>query len=409
MDTRAAEEQVLTTRLISIVVIFTLTLCYPAGAVRAEEPQSEPGALEFFSPSRSSLPPFVMGPRIGTSKPSKSLVLLNLGKNSLTVKTQYFEKPVEAASGLTTENQAQGQLSALATSSIIDRLLKAEGELAYSSFNAQSADTPNLGGLGDERYRLFRFGAKGAWADFMYGAEYRSVGKDFINLSGAKFAGDQEGGELWVQKKLGLFSVKTSLSDFTNNVAEDPTLPQMTTFQGGANLSYTRPSWPVFSVFYSKGSQWSANEPSGFHPRSGSVDTVGTSLYYNASKWDTTLSSTYSLSDMTIKPAGRYHLSPYEVQTNTPVLALALNYRPSILPVQISTFGSYSHTEANDGYTNSDFLNLSASMVLNLGESRYGKNTLSLGTTLNHYLDNVNPDGSSQDLSVWVRLKVAAF
>ncbi|MGH7767581.1 MAG: hypothetical protein ACREQP_09020 [Candidatus Binatia bacterium] len=396
-------------RFVFIVAVFTLALCYPASAVRAEEPQSAPGTLEFLSPSQSSLPPFVMGRRIGTSKPAKSLVLLNLGKNSLTVKTQYFEKPVEAASGLTTENQAQGQLSALATSSIIDRLLSAEGELAYTSFNSRSVDSQHLDGLADENHRLFRFGAKGTWADFMYGAEYRSVGKDFINLSGAKLAGDQEGGELWVQKNFGLFTVKTSLSDFTNNIAEDPTLPQMTTFQGGANLSYARPSWPVFSVFYSKGSQSSANEPSGFHPRTGSIDTVGTSLYYNASKWDTTLSSTYSLSDMTVKPAGRYRLSPSEVQTNTPVLSLALNYRPTFLPVQISTFGSYTHTEASDGYTNSDILNLSAAMAWNLGESRYGKNTLSLGTTFNRNLDNVNPDGSNQDLSVWVRLKVAAF
>jgi hypothetical protein len=404
----------LTTRFISIVIVLTFAFFYSPGAVRAEESQRAPAAMEFFSPSQADLPPFVTGERIATSKPSKSLVLLNLGKNSLTVKTQYFEKPVEGASGLATENQTQGQWSALATSSIIDRLLNAEGELAYNSFNSQSVDSQSvdsqyLGGLGDERHMLFRFGAKGAWADYMYGAEYRSVGKDFINLSGPKWTGDQEGAELWVQRKFGLFTVKTSLSDFTNNVAEDLALPQMTTFQGGANLSYARPSWPVFSVFYSKGSQWSANEPSGFHPRSGSVDTVGTSLYYNASKWDTTLSSTYSLSDMNVKPPDRYRLSPYEVQTNTPVLSLALNYRPSILPVQISAFGSYSHTEASDGYTNSDILNLSASMVWNLGESRYGKNTLSLGTTLNRNLDNVNPDGSNQDLSVWVRLKVAAF
>jgi hypothetical protein len=396
-------------RFVFIVAIFTLALCYPAGAVRAEEPQTAPAALEFFSPSQLNLPPFAMGGRSETSNPTKSLVLLNLGKNGLTVKTQYFEKPLEAVSGLASENQAQGQWSTVATSSLIDRLLTAEGELAYSSFNSQSVDSQDLGGLGDEQHRLFRFGAKGAWADFMYGTEYRSVGKDFINLSGAQFAGDQEGSEVWLQRKWGLFTVKTSLSDLTSNVADDPALPQMTTFQGGANLSYARPSWPVFSIFYSKGSKWSSNEPSGFHPQTGSIDSIGTSLYYQASKWDTTLSSSYSFSDMTSKPAGRYDLSPYEVHITTPTLTLALNYRPTILPVHISTFGSYSHTEASDGYTNADFLNLSAAMVLNLGESRYGKNTLSLGTTLNRNLDNVNPEGSNQDLSVWMRLKVAAF
>jgi hypothetical protein len=203
--------------------------------------------------------------------------------------------------------------------------------------------------------------------------------------------------------------VKTSLSDLTSNVADDPTLPQMTTFQGGANVSYAPPSWPVFSVFYSKGSQWSSNEPSGFHPRAGAVDSVGTSLYYKAWNWDTTLSSTFSFSDMTIKPGGHYRLSPSEVQTNMPALSLALNYQPTILPVQLSAFGAYTHAEASDGYTNFDVLNLSASMVWSLGESRHGKNSLSLGTTLNRSLDNANPGVSNQDVSVWVRLKVAAF
>jgi len=133
------------------------------------------------------------------------------------------------------------------------------------------------------------------------------------------------------------------------------------------------------------------------------------SLYHGGSKWDSTLSSTYSLSDMTIRAPDRFRLSPSQVQTSSPELSFALNYRPSILPVQLSAFGSYSHTEASDGHTNSDFLNLSASMAWNLGETRYGKNTLSLGTSLNRNLDRLYAESSSQDVSVWVRLKVAAF
>jgi len=398
-----------TTRIISIVFIMTLAGFYSPGDVRAEEPQPAPAPLELFSPSQAGLPPFVTGDRSVRFTPSKSLVLLSLGKNSLTVKTQYFEKPAEAPGGLSTEAQAQGQWSALATSSIFDRFLNAEGELAYNSFNSQSVNSQYLGGLGDGQHRLFRLGAKGAWAEYMYGAEYRSVGKDFVNLSGPKLTADQEGAEVWLQRKFGLFTVKTSLSDFTNNVVHDPSLPHVTTFQGGANLSYARPSWPVLSVFYSKGSQRSSDEPAGFQPQTGGIDSIGTSLYYTGGKWDTTLSSIYSFKDIISKPAGRYHLSSSEVQTNSPTLSLALNYRPSILPVQISAFGSYSHTEASDGYTNTDALNLSASIVWNLGESRYGKNTLSLGTTLNRNLDNLNPAVSNRDLAVWMRLKVAAF
>jgi hypothetical protein len=44
-----------------------------------------------------------------------------------------------------------------------------------------------------------------------------------------------------------------------------------------------------------------------------------------------------------------------------------------------------------------------------LGESRAGKSTLSLGTTLNRYLDNIDQANSNRDVSVWVRLKLADF
>lgn len=392
------------TRLVSILIIAAVTFGLAPAPGHANDFRNAPGPLEFFSISQLVVPPFSNVERPGTAQPSKSLVLLNWGQNALTVKTQYFEKAAEAPTPLSAQNQAQGQLRALATSSIFDRLLGTEGELAYSSFNSKS-----LGGLGEEPNRMIRSGLKGEWAEYMYGAEYRSVGKDFTNLAGPKFAGDQKGGELWVQRKFGIFTVRTSLSDFTNNVAGDSLLPQITRLQGGASISVAQPSWPVLSLFYFMGSQWSSNEPIGLHPQTGTIDSVGTSLYYKASKWDTTLSSTYSLNEITTHPAGRFRLSPSEVQTNTPVLSLALNYRPSILPVQVTTFGSYTHTEASDGYTNNDGINVSASMVWNLGESRAGKSTLSLGTTFNRYLDHIDPAGSNRDVSVWGRLKVAAF
>jgi hypothetical protein len=394
----------LTTRFSSILFISFALFYLPAAQGRANEASRPDGALEFFSAAPSGVPPFVDGERPGASQPNKSLVLVNLGRNSLTVKTQLVEKPAEGWSGLATQDQGQGKLSTVATSSIFGRLLIAEGEWAYNS-----SDVKSLGGLGQGPNRLLRLGAKGAWAEYMYGAEYRSVGKDFVNLGGPAFAGDQEGGELWVQRKLGLFTVKTSVSDFTNNVAADPNVLDVTKLQGGANLSYARPSWPVLSLFYSKGSQWSSNEPDGFQPQTGTFDSLGTALQYKAAQWDTTLSSTFSFDDITTRPDRRFRLAPARAQTHTPALSLGLNYRPSILPVQVSAFGSYTKTEASDGHTDNDVFNLSAALVWSLGETPAGKNTLSLGTTVNNHLDNVNPEASSENVSVWVRLKVAAF
>jgi hypothetical protein len=399
-------------RLISIL-IFVAGFCVAAIQGRAEEPQNTLDHLELFSASQLSLPPFTGGERNGIAPSSnKSLVLLNWSDNSLVVKTQYLEKPADKTHGFATQDQSQSQFSALATSSIIDRYLTAEGELAYSSFNSKPL---SLSGFGEGQNRLVRFGLKGAWADFMYGAEYRSVGKDFLNLAGTKFADDQDGSELWVQKKLGIFALKLSMSEFTNNVAQYPTLPKIGKLQGGASLSIAPSSWPVLSLFYFKGSQWSSNEPADFLPQTGSLDSVGASLYYKASQWDSTFASTYSVSDITSKlgkeqtTSGRFHLNSSRVQTATPALSLGLNYRPSILPLQITAFGSYSKSKASDGYTSTNLFNLSASLNWTLGESRAGKSTLSLGTTLNRYLDNIDPANSNRDVSVWVRLKLAAF
>jgi hypothetical protein len=241
------------------------------------------------------------------------------------------------------------------------------------------------------------------------------VEKNFMNLTAAPVAVDQDGEELWAQKKFGIFGLKLSASEFTDNLAGDPARPQISKLQGGASVSVASGSWPVLSFFYFKGSQWSSNEPAGSHPQTGTTDSAGTSLLYKAGQWDTTLSSTYSLSDITSNlgkqpfAAGRFHLNSSRIQTNTPVLALGLNYRPSILPVQVNTFGSYAMTRASDGYTSTDVFNLSASLNWTLGDSRIGKNTLSLGTTFNRSLDNITPASSTQDVSVWVRLKVAAF
>lgn len=398
------------TRLVSILIIAAVTFGLGPAPGHANDFRNAPGPLEYFSISQLVVPPVSNVERPGTAQPSKSLVLLNWGQNALTVKTQYFEKAAEAPTPLSAQNQAQGQLRALATSSIFDRLLGAEGELAYSSFNSKS-----LGGLGEVPNRMIRFGLKGEWAEYVYGAEYRSVGKDFMNLSGPSIAGDQDGGELWVQKKFGIFTARMSLSDFTNNVAGDSLLPQITRLQGGASISVAQPSWPVLSLFYLMGSQWSSNEPSDFHPQTGSFDSFGASMNYKAAQWDTTLASTYALSDITSRlgneptSAGGFRSNSSRVLTATPALSLGLNYRPSILPLQIGASGAYSKNKASDGYTNNDVFHLSANLTWSLGETRAGKNTLSLGTTFNRYLDHIDPAGSNRDISVWVRLKIAAF
>ena len=381
------------------IPVFFVAFCFLTGAGWAEEPQNTPSILDSFPFSQPGLvPPFAGGERIGISQlgPSKSVVLLNLGQG-LTLKTQYIEKQSgDGLKGPSMQDHTRGQLKALAASSLVDRLLTAEGELGYGSFNAKS-----LEGLGEQQHRLLRFGVKGAWTDIAYGAEYRSVGRDFTNLAGPKVTSDLEGEELWVKKQFGMLGVKASLSEFTNNVAQEPTSPRITKMEGGTTVSMAPPSWPVLSLFYFRGSLASSKEPDDFRPQSGSLENFGTSLYYQASRWEATLSSTYALTDVSNRPS--------RVQTDTPLLSLGLTYRPTTAPVDIATFGSYARTKASDRSTNSSAFNLAASLVWSLGQSVGGKKTLSIGTTYNRHLDAIDPGSSQEDFTAWVLLKIASF
>lgn len=384
-------------------LLLILALCLSAAAARADAPQkTAPGAWEFFSPGNlTGLPPLAGEPGATPPKLNRSFELLNLWENGLKVKTDYIQQqPGDDLKSLLPETTQPGEVKALVTSSLVDRLLDAEGELAYSS-----PDSQKLPGVGEEAHRLLRFGVKGGWANFAYGAEYRSVGKDFVNLAGPGFAADQQGAELWTEQKYGIFGFKETLSHFTDNTAADPGRPLTTRALGGASLSVARPAWPVVSFFYTGGLLSTSREPGGFAPQRGALHSLGTSLQYRVAGLEATLASAYSLNDI----ASRAGAASTRVATRTPLFSLALNYRPSILPVQVNTFGSYATTKTSDGCADNNGVNLSGALAWNLGESRAGKNTLFLGGTFNRRVDHIDPGASSHDASVWLRLKVAGF
>lgn len=392
------------------VLLFLTTLFFLAFSVRGEEPQTTINQPQLFSSSDAGLPPFVETAKNALSPASnKSLVLLNLDNNTFTLKTQYAEKFDDKPRFLIAPDRSQEQFGLLATSSVFGRYLTAEGEVAYNSSPSLGPRPQSLFDFGETQNRLLRFTFKGAVADFAYGAEYRSVGKDFFNLNNAKIAKDQEGGEIWLQKSFGIFGFKLSGSEFTNNVARDPALPQISKLQGGASASISPQSWPSLSVFYYKGLQRSLNEPAGSDTQNGSLNSFGASLYYRGSQWDGTLAATYSMSDIMSRSGKGQNAGRYFERTMSPGMSFGLNYYPSILPVQLTAFGAYSKTATGDKYTNSDVLNLGAALNWKLGGSGAAKSTLSVGAGFNAYLDNVNAYNSNHDVSVWTRLKVPVF
>jgi hypothetical protein len=193
--------------------------------------------------------------------------------------------------------------------------------------------------------------------------------------------------ELWAQQKFGVLSVKASVSESSNSAEENPAFPHVTTVQRGMTMNIAVPAWPVFSLSYYQGSTTSSSDLGIPRPGETSWKTVGSSLYYRTSLWETTLSSTYSPWQATLVPS------------------LGLTYRLLDGRVAITSFGSYGKTRSVDGFT----INASSFLVWQLERTSAGEKTLSFGAMFNRYVDGSHPNTSNGNLSVWALFKIASF
>jgi len=108
---------------------------------------------------------------------------VNLGPKVIELKASYFEKREEAngLNGLLDDGKSQRYFDLLATSSYLDGKMVADGELAYSALDSLKTQCHC-----DELPRMLRLGLKHRWGDLSYGADYRSLGKGFVSITGAK-------------------------------------------------------------------------------------------------------------------------------------------------------------------------------------------------------------------------------
>ncbi|MDH3444690.1 MAG: hypothetical protein OEN50_12235, partial [Deltaproteobacteria bacterium] len=130
---------------------------------------------------------------------------VNFWQNTLTVETKYLETNEEPAKpetmGLASHQRSLLKLRMAAP--IFDNLLSSEGEYSYSFLSHQVND-----GLGNPRNRLARLRFSGDWQNYKYGAEFRSVGKDFVNIGGRRITPDREGGEIWSEGNFGALKLR---------------------------------------------------------------------------------------------------------------------------------------------------------------------------------------------------------
>ena len=337
--------------------------------------------------------------------------------------------------GLLMSGETSGYLNVKVDPSILQGLLTFEGEMAYrpnDEFYYQQ-------GFREYRPQMYRINVSGEWLGFEYGGKYVSVDDDFERLQGVRLNSDQEGREVWLKKSIGVFQIKTFLSDYWDNVDFNPSRPRIRKTQGGVALDIAIPSFPFVSLSYSRGSALTTRRGNGSDPKSESIESFYGYIFYGRTKWDVSISSGYYLSDdkfqsdvkgkmlyselsasyrptdsIIITPGIGFTSEKYEwfgggSEYTTPTASLTLSYYPAEGPFGFTTYAYYSRYKGNDGYTDASTLNGTGELTWRLGKTILGDHTISLTFGYYHYLDAIYSVSTYKDFSVQVAYKIATF
>ncbi len=295
----------------------------------------------------------------------------------------------------------------------------------------------------DNRFEIFRL--EQHLKDFKFGLEYRYVAKHlnhfsrYKNKTGTKtkvgLKNDQEGVEIWGEKKIGAIGVKTFFSRFLNNVGRDTVIPRMLTHKYGIEMNYRMESLPI-CLSFSHFEENSENDAGVGSPEyeGHQKETYNGSLKYSGGKgFDITASSSYSLSrDLlhpdqrtvsirngirtTIRPAphltitpvlsiGEYRYLWYGEHEIHPSAALFFMYHRIFKIINLAFHGRYSQAKNTDQTLDNERLTTSIGLTWNEKNFFSRKIGYSLNLGYNHYLDNIQPDSSYSSLYASFKLE----
>ncbi len=217
---------------------------------------------------------------------------VNLWQKTMTVETKFIETPEGPAKPgvLGVASHQRSLLKLQMAAPIFDNLLSSEGEYSYSFLSHQVQD-----GLGNPQNRLARLRFSGDWRNVEYGAEFRSVGKNFVNIGGRRMTPDREGGEIWAEGKFGILKLRAAMGSFWDNLEHDPARMQVTRSHGKLTAHFNRAPWPAFKLAYTRIAESSGREPRGVAPLNRWIDAWEASVEKKIQNWRTTLTSFLSI------------------------------------------------------------------------------------------------------------------
>jgi hypothetical protein len=330
------------------------------------------------------------GDSISSPYPAGKTIVLDFGPKLVNLKASYLEKrePLNASNADLQESEVRRYLNLLATSSFGGTGLTGESELAYSPLNSLPGECTCR-----DWPKMFRFGLKNRWAGFRYGADYKSIDRGFVSLSGVGTDHNRDEAQLWGEHALGPFNVRGSIGESW----EKPLETDNSRVSRGATLalSLNRPQWgAMFASTY----QWVEQRPS---PNQ------------EATVLTNTLTGSYRpFSFLSVKPnfSITEERNQYTgVRTGTPRTELTFAYTPPLDSFKLIGGSSFARSFSADGLNNVKTVGTTAAIDWKLGKFVGEDDILSFNLNYNQQLDFNSPVNSYNNFSGMLQLKIFGF
>ncbi len=372
------------------ILMFVLCLCHRVAFAQTDDsefvPTDTPGTVDLLPSSfaRSD------GTLRDINRPSKTTFALELGPKLVELKATYWEKRQE--DGLPVGDSSDPHATNLgryfdlfATSSGFDGRLVGESEIAYSALGFSSVVT-------EQQPIMRRLGVKGRWGKTGYGVSYRSFGRGFVSLAGAKVEHDRDESQLWGEYDFGLFRFRSAAGETweTDSATNDLTL----TRTAATSFHLDKPNW---SALFSSSYSWIGRREelsdktialaNGFALiyRPATLFTIEPNVNFRQ-EWD---------------PAMR-------LKTDTPSAGLALAYRP-FRDLQMIGRTSYARDLSDDPLKNAYIVNTPAGLNWKLGKSFFGEHSVLMQIEYKNESRPTLLDNQQTNLTGTVQFKIVGF
>ena len=322
--------------------------------------------------------------------PVGKTLVVDFGQKLLELKASYLEKrdaPTEL-NGILQDGNSRRYFNLLATSSFAGSGLTGEGELSLSPLN------PVAGQCACKDWpRMLRLGLKNRWGGLSYGADYRSIDRGFVPLTGIAADQSRDEGQLWGEHSLGPFNLRGSIGESWEKLLDVSSL--RVTKNATASLNFNR-------------SQWGARFASSYEWIDvGAVPNQETTAFTNA------LTGSYRPFDfLAVNPnfSIREERNAYTgARTETPRTELIFAYTPVRDGFRLTGTTSLARSFGADGLNNIKTFGTSAAVDWKIGKFLGKDDFVSFNLNYNQQVDLVSPANSHNDFSGMILLKITGF